>query len=159
MPRMKISYLTKGYEGEKKSLEISAEPYEFILTTRGCWENVIADEDVFVQKGEIKSIRIKPLQLKPEEIVISCPIMRNALGCILSVGGEGPPRRVEKPRRFTFALFAAYREGEIQKNELLGVVNILSTAVSISALARTLLNIRYFVTHFTKPPQKPRGST
>ena len=151
MGKMKISYMAEGYKGEKKTVDIIAKPYEFILATLGCWESIISDETVTLNKGEIKAVKIKPLELKPEEIIVSCPIIRNAIGCVLSIGVEGLPKRVEQARRITFAVFCAYQEGKIEKDELLGVINIFTTAVSVSALARILLKIRYAFTHFARP--------
>ena len=82
---MKISYMTEGYKGKKKTVDIIAKPYEFILATLGCWESIISDETVTLNKGEIKAVKIKPLELKPEEIIGACPLMQNAIGCVLSI--------------------------------------------------------------------------
>ncbi|MFH1327858.1 MAG: DUF22 domain-containing protein [Candidatus Bathyarchaeota archaeon] len=150
MSRIKMSYITDLQEKEKKYMDIIAGPHEFILTTLGCWVNIVADETTHMQKGEIKPIKIKTLELKPEQIMLPCPLMRNAIGCVLSLGGEGPPKRVEKHRKMTYAIFTAYKAGTIQKDELLGVMNTFSTAVSISALARMLLNMRHIITHLTR---------
>ena len=151
MGKIKGSYMTEGYKGKKKTVDIIAKPYEYILATLGCWESIISDETITLNKGEIKAIKIKPLELKPEEIIVSCPLIRNAIGCVLSIGADGLPKRVEQARRITFAIFCAYQEGKIEKDELLGVVNVFSTAVSVGALARILLKVRYAFTHFARP--------
>jgi hypothetical protein len=159
LSKIKLTYSKGGPTGEKKTVEVSATEcgsYDYILTTRGCWLTVICDEAINVGKGEIKTIKIKPLKLKSEEIVLPCPLTRNALGCLLSLGSGGAPKKVEQDRELTYAIFAAYKKGTIEKNEVIGVVNLFNTVVSFSALAKWLLDVRHFVTHFARRPIRKR---
>ncbi len=152
MARVNITY-SEGVGGEKKSIPMIVRPYEFILTTRGYWENIVADEDKTLKAGEIKTVKIKPVRLREEDVTILCPVCRHALGFVISIGSWGRPRRVEEKRELIFIAFAAIDDGEIKEGDLLGVINVFSTVVSYSRLAGMLLSLRSTIAHLA--PKQP----
>lgn len=47
----------------------------------------------------------------------------------------------------TYVTFIATDDGQIEENDLLGLVNILRTAIRVNALATIMLKIRHALTH------------
>ncbi|MCX8204434.1 MAG: DUF22 domain-containing protein [Candidatus Nezhaarchaeota archaeon] len=131
---MNVRYLSKS--GVERSVRAPIEPYEYILSTRGRWEVIIADEEKEVKAGLCQLVKIRPIELYPEEIALPCPINRHVLGSVVSVGrGLGRLQRVEERRRFDVAVFAAIRDGTIYPSDHLGVLNIFPQATLITRVA------------------------
>ena len=128
---MNLRYMTR--KGEEKTIKVPIEAYEYILSTRGRWEVIIADEEKEVRAGLACLVKIKPIELYPEEIVLPCPTNRHVLGSVISVGrSSGRVQRVEGRRRFDVAIFLAIRDGTIHSGDHLGVLNIFPQATIIS---------------------------
>lgn len=114
-------------------VKVPIEAYEYILSTRGRWEVVIADEEKEVKAGLAHLVRIKPIELYPEEIILPCPINRHVLGTVISVGrSSGRVQRVEERRRFDVAVFLAVRDGTIHPGDYLGVLNVFPQATLVA---------------------------
>ncbi len=130
---MNIRYMSKS--GAEKSVKVPIEAYEYILSTRGRWEVLIADEEKEVKAGLCYLVKIKPIELYPEEIVLPCPTNRHVLGSIVSVGrSSGRLQRVEERRRFDVAIFAAIRDGTIYPGDHLGVLNVFPQSTLITRI-------------------------
>jgi len=130
---MNIRYLSKA--GVEKTVKAPIEAYEYILSTRGRWEVLIADEEKEVKAGMCHLVKIKPIELYPEEIVLPCPTIRHVLGSVISVGrSSGRVQRVEERRRFDVAIFVAIRNGVVYPGDHLGVLNIFPQSTLISRI-------------------------
>ena len=136
MSYINLVYMTEGYRGELKRVRVSEEAYEWVISTRGRWEPVIATEDVSLKANTIHQIEIRPIKLNPNELVIPCPVTWNCLGHLISIGRKGAPQRVEKARVFDYANFLAFRDGTIMRGDLLGVLNVFPKATIAPILLR-----------------------
>jgi len=120
-----IKYVSKR-TGEVKRFEYPNETFDYIISTAGRWVNVVASERLEVKAGQCVTVKIEPLKLYPKEITLLCPVSRHALGMLIGLyGSEGRPQLVEKERNFDRAIFHAFRDGVIEKGDLLGVMNVL----------------------------------
>ncbi|RLF10085.1 MAG: hypothetical protein DRJ98_06935 [Thermoprotei archaeon] len=126
-----LRYMSK--KGVEKSVRAPIETYEYLLSNRGRWEVLIADEEKEVRAGLCHLVKIKPIELHPEEIVLPCPTNRHVLGSVISVGrSAGRVQRVEERRKFDVAIFAAVRDGTIYAGDNIGVLNVFPQATLIS---------------------------
>jgi len=114
--------------GEVKRLSVQEEIYEWIISTRGRWEPVVAIERAPLRANNVHQISIREIRLAPNELVIPCPVAWNGLGQLLGVGRRGRPQKVEKARVFDYANFLAFKNGEVVEGDLLGVLNIFPQA-------------------------------
>jgi len=149
MSFINIRYFKKENEQEKESKKVSitAHSYPYILTTYGHWDMIVSREKKKVSKGNTVMIRIKPIEVGPEELVLPCFINRHAYGVPISIGSMGPPKKIEEKRMQTYVTFIATDDGQIEENDLLGLVNILRTAIRVNALATIILKVRHVLTH------------
>jgi hypothetical protein len=131
MDKVNMVYFSGGYVGEKKSVSVVAAPHEFSLLTRARWEMLISNENKEVRANETQPIDIRPVKLMPEEVCILCPIVRNGLGVVVGIGGRGAPKLVENTRLLDYVVFTAINNGEVSKNDLLGVINIFPTFIRL----------------------------
>ncbi|WP_456418920.1 DUF22 domain-containing protein [Methanocaldococcus infernus] len=84
-------------------------------------EPIIADKKVSVKAGDIKLIKIRKIKIPPYYIVMICPYARHKLGSVIAVG-ESIPMPIDTEREADFATFASALDGEIKKDDLLGVL-------------------------------------
>ncbi|MDI9619472.1 MAG: DUF22 domain-containing protein [Candidatus Nezhaarchaeota archaeon] len=120
-----VKYVSKK-TGEVKSFKYPNDVFDYIISTAGRWINVVADENFKVKAGQTYIVKIEPIKLYPKEITLMCPVSRHALGMLLGLyGSEGKPRAVEKEREFAQAVFQAFRDGTVEKGDLIGVLNVL----------------------------------
>lgn len=120
-----VKYVSRR-TGEVKKFEHPNETFDYIISTAGRWVNVVADEKLEVKAGQCVIVKIEPIKLYPKEVTLSCPISRHALGMLMGLyGSEGKPQLVEKERSFDRAVFHVFRDGVIEKGDLLGVMNVL----------------------------------
>lgn len=147
MPFINIKYFKKRQNKETKKIPISAHSYPYILTTYGHWDMIISREKKKVVKDNTVIIQIDPIEVGPEELVLPCFINRHAYGVPISIGSIGPPKKIEEKRTHTYVTFIATNDGQIEENDLLGLVNILRTAIRVNALATIILKIRHKLTH------------
>jgi hypothetical protein len=130
---MNVRYVSKA--GVEKTVKAPIEVYDYVLSTRGRWEVLIADEDREVKAGLCHVIKVRPIELYPEEIALPCPVVRHALGSVVSVGrSAGRLQRVEERRRFDVAVFAAVRDGVVRAGDHVGVLNVFPQATLISRI-------------------------
>jgi hypothetical protein len=122
----KISYVYWKDEigGETEALATTAYSYGYTVGPHGEWEMVIAQEDKAVKKDETVTIKIKELEVPPRSIILPCPMMRHALGVVISVGAVGKPVCVEERRVIDQAVFLPVSDGRVRKGDLLSVLNV-----------------------------------
>lgn len=142
-----IRYISK--DGKDRSIRVPIEVYEYILSTRGRWELLIANEKKEVKAGNIYSIKIKPVELYPEEIALPCPVSRHALVSVISVSkSAGRPQKVEVKRVLDVANVIAIVNGKVDVDDCLGVINVFPQATLVSRIGPPL--------GFRKPPSPYR---
>ena len=122
--KVEIVYWKDYIGGKLKSKVRDIEPYGFQLSPIAEWKMLVVDEDVAVEEGKIKCIKIKELEIPEYTIVSPLPIMRHALGCVLDVFQPGEPKKVEERKKITGVLFLPIKGGIIKKGQLVGVINV-----------------------------------
>jgi hypothetical protein len=107
-----------------KALEVSAEvkPGEI----RGTVQAVVSDEDKKVTNGQTVVVKINPITIPPNHLILISGYARHPLGNLVSVI-EDRPKTLEKTRRITKAAFNAWEAGNIEKGEVIGVVDLMLT--------------------------------
>lgn len=116
---IQLVFLSDGVERES----VIAIPYEYSLSTRGKWEMIIANENKNVNFGEIKKIKIKPIIIPKNTIILPCAFNHNAMGCVTIVQHDGIAL-IETERILRSVQFLVYESGEIKKGDLLAVINV-----------------------------------
>ncbi len=146
MARIEIVCWKDKIGGELKKETVEAFSYGFTVGPHGEWEMVIANEDKEVKKDEIVNIKIEEIEVPPKSIVLPCPVMRHALGVVLSFAGVGKPKKVEGARFLNEVLFHPIFNGTINKGQLLGVVNVFYASIErrlVRGAAERWLQERY----------------
>ncbi len=129
MAKIELVYWKDKIGGEAEKLVADAYSYGFSVGPHGEWEMVIAKEDKEVRKNELVNIKIGEIEVPPRSIVLSCPIMRHALGVVSSLAAAGKPMPVEERRVLDEVIFHPFTDGKVSKGELLCVVNIFYAAI------------------------------
>ena len=107
---------------------IRIRPFAYRRKAVARWEPIIADEDVKVGAGKVVEIDVKPISIEENTILYPLYIMRNAYGSIIDLI-ERKPSMVEERKEITRVLFMPVFDGEIKRDQLLGVVNVYSVEV------------------------------
>lgn len=120
-----VRIITRLDQVKKELKEHSAASIDFkIGTISGDLRAIIADEDTKLKAGQIKSIKIKHIKIKAEEITFISAYSANSYGHVLSVG-EQTALPTSMDRGADSALFAAEFDCEIEEDDLLGVLILL----------------------------------
>jgi|Deesub1362A_J573_1020465.scaffolds.fasta_scaffold00100_80 hypothetical protein len=93
------------------------------------WCPLIAEQDAMVTKGEPKLIEISSVEIPANAIPVPLFIMRNAYGVVLDLYLRGKPKKIEENRTVSKALFMPVFDGEIQKGDIIGILNIYNISV------------------------------
>ncbi|MCE5214978.1 MAG: DUF22 domain-containing protein [Methanobacterium sp.] len=110
---------------KKELAEHSHRALDFnIGTISGDLRAIIADEDKKYKAGQIKSIRIKHIKIKANDICFLSAYGSNKYGHALAVGEE-TSLPISMDRSADTALFAAAMDCKIEENDLLGVLILL----------------------------------
>ncbi len=110
---------------ELKRMHKEMDEYAYKVVGIGEWKALIADEDKRVEEGKPVIVKIKKVEFPPNSICLILGRMRHALGAVLSVLHGGMPRYVETVSYADKVLFMPIRDGEIKRNDLLGVVDVV----------------------------------
>lgn len=104
------------------------------------WYPLTADEDLNVQPSKLELVRIKNLEIPPETIPVPLSIMRHAYGTVLDVYHPGEPKKIEESKNISKAIFMPVFNGEIEKGDIIGVLNVyyISVGERIRSLMRFL---------------------
>ncbi|MEM2694973.1 MAG: DUF22 domain-containing protein, partial [Archaeoglobaceae archaeon] len=93
------------------------------------WDLLIADENKKVEYGKTSIIAVKKLRLPRNSLIYPMSIMRHiygtSIGCVLT-----RMARVEEEKEISKVAFLPLMDGEVQKGDLLGIVNIYEVEVS-----------------------------
>jgi hypothetical protein len=116
-------------DGNIYRLPIKTEVFGYTRTHVGMWEVLIADENIAFKAGEVTRVKIKEINLPPNTVVVPLPIMRNPYGTVLDVVQLGKPSRVEDEKKIQQAIFLPVEDGEIEKGDLIGVINVYYVGV------------------------------
>lgn len=88
---------------------------------------MLSDEKVDVQEGNVYKIRIKPVKIPKNHLILTCNYVMNNLGKAIGVG-QRAPRPTEVNREGTYALFAAMKSGTIEEGALIGATVMVKIA-------------------------------
>ncbi len=108
------------------------------------WHPLIAEQDITISKGKPELVKIYPVEVPANTIPVPLFIMRNAYGVVLDLHLHGKPKKIEKNRTTSKALFMPVFDGEIRKGDIIGILNIYN----ISVEERTRSLIRYLLKTF-----------
>ncbi len=105
--------------------QAKAEKLDFqVGSISGNLRAIIADEDMEFQSGNIKSIKIKEIPIPANYLSYLSGYGSNSYGHTLAVDEEIPlPLSME--RKADHAMFAAAKDCEVKKDDLLGVLILL----------------------------------
>ncbi len=135
--RIKMVYRSNGGVIKK---EVEVQPFGFRRNSVARWECLIADENKRVEFGKPTVIRIKRIRIPKNSIVYPLYIMRHAFGTVVDILYDKPPKRVEEEITVDKVVFLPIYNGEIKKNELLGVINLYSIEVGLVAKIKDWYN-------------------
>ena len=99
-------------------------PGKIKLEVQGKREPIIADEDVEFKAGEIKTIKIKKIELHPYTISFIDAYAKHSVGTTLSIG-EDIPMPFDSERVAEYAIFAAIKDGIVKKGDIIGSIMML----------------------------------
>ena len=93
---------------------------DFNVKARGKVVSVVADQDLKLKSGDIKPIKIKPLDIPANHIGFLSSYGRNKFGHVIAVGEE-VPLPIEMERSADYATFITAIDGEVKKGDLIGI--------------------------------------
>ncbi|HIE31279.1 MAG TPA: DUF22 domain-containing protein [Methanosarcinales archaeon] len=120
--------------------KVLASPYEFTMATRAKWEMIVADEDMTIVKSAVEEIKIRKIELQKDLLAILCAFTPHPLVSVVRVGSGVGVAPVESDRCIEVAYIVGQETGEIEKDDLLGVLNILP--IMFTREARAPVRIR-----------------
>jgi|Deesub1362A_J573_1020465.scaffolds.fasta_scaffold00510_20 hypothetical protein len=88
------------------------------------WDIIVSDEDKKVEKGKPVFIKIRDLIVPDNSIITPLYGMMNAIGTILGVYQPGVPPEIGEEKFISHALFLPVIDAEIEKGDLLGIINV-----------------------------------
>tara|TARA_B100000315_G_scaffold253994_1_gene294042 strand:- start:509 stop:919 length:411 start_codon:yes stop_codon:yes gene_type:complete len=129
---MKVNIAQITHEG--RSFDVfDASPYEFTMATRGKWEMIVANEKKVFSSNEIMKVSVKEIVIPAETCVVPCLYNRHPVGAVISLMDSKGPKLIEENRVIDAVLVAAYQDGQVEIDDLLGVIHIFPVAFTRSA--------------------------
>lgn len=122
--KVNIVYWLDKVGGVTDRIQVDLKPLSYRMAPVTQWKTLIADEDVYVEKGEPSIIKVKTIEIPENTIIGPLNIMRHALGTIVDVIECRIPEKVEKSKCINKALFMPVDSGEIKKGDLVGVLKV-----------------------------------
>ncbi len=110
--------------GKIKKQKIKASPYEFTIATRGKWEMIVADEDVIIEEGKLLRMKVKEIKVQKDMIAMPCALNHHPLASVIKVAARNGAAPMETERIIVTAYVIGHESGEIQKGDLLSILNI-----------------------------------
>ncbi|AIY89689.1 DUF22 domain-containing protein [Geoglobus acetivorans] len=95
----------------------------------GEWRMLVADEDVSLEPGNGRMIKIRPVEIPRNTIPVPLYGHRHPLGTIIDVYSPGRPRRIEERKLITGVYFLPAEGGEIRKGDVIGVLNLYTVSI------------------------------
>ncbi|HIQ38740.1 MAG TPA: DUF22 domain-containing protein [Methanothermococcus okinawensis] len=85
---------------------------------------IIADEDLDFKSGEVKTVRIEPIDIPPYAIPIIDGYEKHPIGVTVSIGEEiSSPFNSE--RKGEYGVFIAFKDGRVRKGDVIGGVFLI----------------------------------
>jgi hypothetical protein len=101
---------------------------DFEVKGRGKVKTIVADEDLKLEAGNIKPVKIKHLDIPANHIGFLSSYARNKFGHVIAIGEE-VPLPIEMNRKADYATFMAALDGEIKKKDLIGILILLPVEI------------------------------
>ncbi|PTD93657.1 hypothetical protein C9439_06295 [archaeon SCG-AAA382B04] len=119
--KMKIKLAGNRKSKETKEIKDGEEGIEVDLSGEVKIRHLISKEDKSFKKGDSEPIKIKKNEIPKNHLLVISGYARQRNGHVIGVG-ENYPKPIEISRTVDDVLFAAGKDGEIEKNELIGIV-------------------------------------
>ncbi len=88
---------------------------------------VVSNENVEFRANEAKPVSIQKMKIQPDEVIISSMFGIHPIGHLLAVGSYNVPSGIiDEERTVDFGMFHAAMDGKISRDEVIGVVVLLS---------------------------------
>jgi len=110
--------------GKVSRKKVKASPYEFTIATRAKWEMVIADEDITIGAGKLERVKVKEITVQKDMLAIPCAFSHHPIVSVVKVATKEGPSPVEIDRTINVAYVIGQESGEINKGDLLSVLNL-----------------------------------
>jgi len=110
--------------GKVTRKKVKASPYEFTIATRAKWEMVIADEDITIGAGKLERVKVKEIKVQKDMLAIPCAFSHHPIISVVKVATKEGPSPVEVDRTINVAYVIGQESGEINKGDLLSVLNL-----------------------------------
>jgi len=110
--------------GKVNRKKVKASPYEFTIATRAKWEMVIADEDITIGAGKLERVKVKEINVQKDMLAIPCAFSHHPIVSVVKVSTIEGPAPVETDRTINAAYVIGQESGEINKGDLLSVLNL-----------------------------------
>ncbi len=110
--------------GKINRKKVQASPYEFTIATRAKWEMVIADEDITIGAGKLERVKVKEIKVQKDMLAIPCAFSHHPIVSVVKVATKEGPAPVETDRTINAAYVIGQESGEINKGDLLSVLNL-----------------------------------
>lgn len=124
--------------------EVEIMPYGYRRKAIARWEVVVAAENKDVTAGKPAKIKIEEVEIPPDTIVYPLQIMRHSDGALIDLVCDCRPWRVEEGGKVREAVIMPVVDGQINKGDLLGVINLYSVEIG------TLEKIKEIYNRFVK---------
>lgn len=122
--KVEMVYWLDKVGGTVDRIRIDLKPFGYRMAPVTQWKTLIADEDVYVEKGKPTVVRIRHVELPGNTMVGPLSIMRHALGIVKDVVECGIPDKIEEDKCIDQVLFIPVEDGEIKKGDLVGVFKV-----------------------------------
>lgn len=109
--------------------DVEAVPYTIMLSNRGKWELLVADNDVTFKANEMKEITVDMIYVPVNCLVLPDAYNYHAIGSVMDIRHEGLSL-VEAERCISKVNFIASCDGVVKKGDLLGVVTIFPVVIN-----------------------------
>uniref|UniRef100_A0A7C3M9X7 DUF22 domain-containing protein n=1 Tax=Archaeoglobus fulgidus TaxID=2234 RepID=A0A7C3M9X7_ARCFL len=119
-----MTYWLDEIGGKIGRSETELKPFGYRMAPVTQWEILISEENIKVEKGKPVILRVKPVDIPENTMVGPLSIMRHALGIVKDVVECGIPGRVEDAKCINRVLFIPVEDGEIKKDDLVGVLKV-----------------------------------
>uniref|UniRef100_A0A7J2TGZ2 DUF22 domain-containing protein n=1 Tax=Archaeoglobus fulgidus TaxID=2234 RepID=A0A7J2TGZ2_ARCFL len=118
----------------KKAIKI--DPFGFKRSPIGRWEPIIADEKKKLEKNKPCIIAVKKIKLPRNTMVYPMGIMRSPYAVVIDTVLERIAR-VEEEKNIRHAVILPLLDGEVEKGDILGIINVYEVEVSTIEKLRT----------------------
>ncbi len=127
-------------EGDKiVRKDVAIRPYGYKRSPIARWEVLVADENINLKAGKTVKVRIREIEVPPNTIVYPLQTMRHSDGVMVDLVCE-TPWKVEEGGKVREAAFLPIFDGNIEKGDLIGVINFYKVEISSLEKVREIYN-------------------